>query len=123
MLTDPSVVVASVRAAVDIVKKFANTPLKAEYLALMDQMMTIREQVADLQEELHSARRRVRELEDAAQTKANVTFDRGVYWTGETRTPGADGPYCPRCLDVDNKLVRLKADAEWCPECKNYFTA
>ncbi len=104
---EPSIIVASLRGAVDVARKFADTPLKAEYLDLMARLQDAKEQAFEMQEELHDARRQIRALEEAARVRAIVSLDRGVYWTGDAREAGPDGPYCTRCFDVDGKLVRV----------------
>lgn len=119
MPIDPSTVLASLSAAFTTAKAFANTPLKAEYIALMELLQTAREDAFAVQEELHAARSTIRELEQAAKLRSSLTIDRGVYWSGDSREFGPDGPYCTRCFDVDGKAVRLGPEGTVYARCKH----
>ena len=93
---------------------------------LMDQLITLQTSVIEFQSEQNRLRGRIGELEKENETLKNkltihgsLTVNYGAYFpqAGDTR----DGPFCTRCWDVDNKLVRLDVSSTGtatCPECK-----
>lgn len=102
----------SYKEIVDLIKKGAT-------FEAQEQIMALREAAIELQEENLALRERVKVLEEQQKIKAQAEFDGSVYWLVE----GANrmGPFCQRCLDVDQKLVRLQdwdEDVWVCHACK-----
>jgi hypothetical protein len=77
------------------------------------------EENARLTHEVVGLRDRVATLEREKEQRAQMVFDKNVYWReGGTNR---DGPYCPKCLDGNDKASRLadRSDDHWwrCPVC------
>ena len=104
--------IPSYKEIVDLIKKGAT-------FEAQEQIMALREATIELQEENFSLREKVKVLEEQQKIKTQAQFDGSVYWLAEGT--GRTGPFCQRCFDVDQKLVRLQGwDAEvWiCHACK-----
>jgi hypothetical protein len=78
---------------------------KVQSVEMQRQLLDMQEAYNDLQQDNLSLRERVKALEDAQRMKAQVTWREPAYYL--TLPDGKeDGPYCPRCWDVDQRLVR-----------------
>jgi len=94
---------------------------KGATIEAQEKIMELREAVLELQEENHALKNKINELEKKLEIKKKLIFDGSVYWfKGKKR----EGPFCQRCYDVNQKLVRLQ-DISWhdikswyCNECK-----
>ena len=79
----------------------------ADNLDLRKAVMDVMSLALKADEEITSLRRRVGELEQAAEVEQSLILEQGVYWT-----PGDGGnrrgPYCPACWGRDKKLVPMQ---------------
>ncbi|MEW6688059.1 MAG: hypothetical protein AB1452_03100 [Pseudomonadota bacterium] len=96
---------------------------KGATVEAQEKIMELRETALGLQEENLGLREKVRQLEDGLKIKQQLKFERTAYWLIDGQTK--DGPFCQRCYDVDQKLVRLQDyDGSWfCVACKQGFDA
>ena len=93
---------------------------KGATLEAEEKILELREGALELQEENLELREKVKELEDKLSLKKNVQWEKPHYWVinGEEK----DGPYCQKCYDADQKLIRMQGggnDRWTCNECKN----
>jgi hypothetical protein len=79
---------------------------KGATVEAQERIMELREAVLELQEENVALKQKNRELEEALKLKGELHLDGSVYWRNENNKQ--IGPFCPACLDVDEKLVRLQ---------------
>jgi len=105
----------------EITKKGADLEVKAAMLELQEALLSIKEENLGLKEKLSTLQRRI-------DDKDAIAFDGSVYW--RVVGPRADdGPFCQRCYDVDDLLVRLQSDGEepdvnaswFCTECEKWY--
>jgi hypothetical protein len=95
---------------------------KGATVEAQEQIMELREFALGLQEENFDLKEKTKSLEEALQLRKSVQWSEPYYFIvdGENK----DGPYCQRCKDVDDNLVRLQGrnnDFWSCFECKaNY---
>ncbi len=94
----------SYKEIVDLLKKGAT-------FEAQEQIMALREAAIALQEENIALREKVKILEEQLKIKSQIEFDGSVYWLVEGTN--RNGPFCQRCYDVDQKLVRLQ---DWDPD-------
>ena len=99
----------------ELIKRGAN-------LEAQEKIIELREGALDLQEENIRLRERVKELESQLQKKSNVVWEKPFYWAmdGEKR----DGPFCQKCYDTQEKIVRLQhiEQGHWhCKSCDNRY--
>lgn len=99
---------------------------KGMSIELQEKIMELREQAVALQEDNVQLRKRVLELEAQAEIKEELEFRRGMYFRSKNGTE--DGPFCPRCYDDKNKVIRLHPlrDPQMdvthhCRACDDYF--
>ncbi len=108
---------------IDTLKTAYEIAKKLQSVELQEMLMDMRKEALDREEEILTLRKDIQELEETADTRANLRYDRGAYWLSK------EGPYCQRCWDADNKLVRLQdhsstdAGPYWvCLQCEKGFT-
>jgi hypothetical protein len=85
--------------------------------------------VAELEEENLRLRQELAKTKQAEDIRHNLEFRDDVYYLKEPIPGRPPGPYCPGCLDSQNKLQvlrRLPKDFEAfgqfeCPACKQHF--
>ena len=101
--------------------KDAETKLKLAELinALADAKIDI----AEIQDSLQEKEAKIRELHAQLETRTEIVWDQPYYWLG-AKAQG-NGPYCQRCYDADDKLVRLQGygNGFWdCKVCESNYT-
>ena len=105
---------------VDTVRDVAVLVQKADNIELNQKVLELQSQVMELLSENHQLRSQVRELAERAQVMDQLVFDDNLYWLeqGDER----DGPFCTKCWDVGNNLVRLHTQGRslLCPECRRH---
>lgn len=94
---------------------------KGATVEAQEQIMELREAVITLQEENFELRNKIRKLDEKLRIKGQLKFSRNVYWSHEGQAK--DGPFCPRCFDIDQKLARLQdyGDCWYCVACKQGY--
>ncbi|MBZ5627003.1 MAG: hypothetical protein LAQ69_51260 [Acidobacteriia bacterium] len=107
-------IISNAREIADVVKKLGNIDL---YRKIVD----LEGEIIELTGQNHLLLEKIGDLEKALKTKAQLLFEKNVYWLAEAQAK--DGPYCQRCYDVAGKLVRLQPwDDLWaCFECKQHY--
>ena len=104
--------------SIELIKKGATVEAQ-------EKIMELREYIIALKEENIELRDKISKLESAENIKRNLEFRDGRYYLKKEGVE--DGPYCQRCWDADEKLIRLQfiydtgfANKFWgCAECKN----
>lgn len=129
--------ISSAYSAVKAIKELGNSLLEAKIDSesrqrvtealeklggIQDALFYVREELLRIQEENHALKEKVKQLEGKLEEKGKVTYEKPSYWIvdGESR----DGPFCQKCFDADNKLIRLqgeKRDIWSCHECNSTF--
>lgn len=92
-------VLDSLKDVVTLVQKADNIDLTNKIIALQTDVLAVYEENRTLRDGLLAAKA-------ALEQKARMQFEKDAYWMGDGRTE-SDGPYCPRCFDVDGKSVRM----------------
>lgn len=105
---------------IETVKEIAVLVQKADNVELLQRVLELQGQILELLEENHQLKARVRELEETAETDEALVFENGIYWL-EVEGGERDGPFCSKCWDVDQMLVRLQqlsGGSLYCPGCE-----
>jgi regulator of replication initiation timing len=107
----------------NIIEKLINehgssTILKERLELLKDQISALEKENDTLKSENAILKDKIKHLE----SKQNIIFEIPFYWiiTGEKK----DGPFCQRCFDKDNKLIRLQNNVDGsfiCNVCHNSY--
>jgi hypothetical protein len=94
-------------------------------LALADLKM----ELANIKEENLALKQQVKQLSEKPDVRANIEVKDGLYYLKDPMPGRPIGPYCPRCLDVEDRIVPLskvvrdfELFGKWqCPQCKQHF--
>jgi hypothetical protein len=97
-------------------------------MELYQQAVELMAQVTELAQENMEAKKRISELEERLERKANLIFHQNFYWYG-TKTAiqfsATGGPFCSACFDTAGKLVRIhtrtmmgEVEYQICPVCE-----
>ncbi|MBI5817527.1 MAG: hypothetical protein HZA88_00920 [Verrucomicrobia bacterium] len=109
---------------VDNAKDIYELVKKSATIEVQEKLMGLREEALTLQEENLSLKKRVRDLEEAAEKRVELQIDGEMYW--RVKQGGQrEGPFCTRCHDTKSQLVHLRKDYasyDWyCLECKTGY--
>ncbi len=108
---------------VKLAAKFANPELMERVTALNEQVLDISSKNIEFQQQVSRLERELQEARDKLNLIGEVERKNGfIYLKTET------DPCCPRCFDVDRRLVRIIETRDMkmgvhptCPECKTPF--
>jgi hypothetical protein len=92
----------SVRLAIELADKVKNVELK-------ETLLKVRLEAVDQGEEVVRLRQENLELRQAAELRESLLFRDNVYWKRTGDGP-EDGPFCQKCFDGGQRLVRLVDD-------------
>ena len=93
-------IIDTAKAIYELAKKGANMPLQEQLIQLREEALTLQEENIQLKETING-------LKNDLKTKEQFEFDGSVYWQILDDT-SREGPFCQRCYDVDEKLIRLQ---------------
>lgn len=88
-----------------------------------EQVQTATQALKTLEEENLAFRERLRMLEQRVVPRERPLHKEGLYWLRLSKVESDIGPYCRRCYDEADRLVRLDSstigrhDAWRCPTC------
>ncbi len=106
---------------VDLIKKGATVEAQ-------EKIMELRIGALEIQEENLALKSKIKELENQLDIKLHMGYEGHVYWRYLADEAGdftvKDGPFCQRCYDADQKLVRLYDSKDgWlrCKQCSQTF--
>jgi hypothetical protein len=100
----------------DLIKKGAT-------LEVQEKILELREAALRSQEENLELRTKVARLEEKLHLKNKVIWRKPSYWLDNDGVK--DGPFCQKCYDSAQKLIRLQDGSNdcWnCHECKSFYT-
>lgn len=119
----------SLKTASDIAKLIKDSgasleqaEVKLQIAELISALAEAKLEVAGVQSDLIEKDNIIAALNEKLALKQKVVWEKPYYWLmdGEKR----DGPFCQRCYDVEQRLVRLQGGGKksWgCRSCKNSF--
>ena len=95
---------------------------EADKIEQYNQILQAQETLLNYQRKIGELEEEVKKLKDIKGFKDNAEFRNNCYWLrGENSN---DGPFCSKCLDSDNLILRLhirRSDGfATCPHCKNH---
>ena len=89
---------------------------------VQDTLFHIREELLLLQEENQRLKGTMKELEEKLSTKEKLIWEKPSYWLKENDSK--DGPFCQKCYEADQKLIRLQGggnDVWKCHQCNSVY--
>lgn len=104
------------KLAADALKEAHKIPQYEKILAIQEKLLEMQNKIFKLEEEN-------KKLTEKLKKRGQVFFENNMYWT--RIEDKKDGPFCTRCFDKDDILIRLKPlfnpNTFDCPDCKNVF--
>jgi regulator of replication initiation timing len=92
-------IIENAKSVVKLVQQIDN-------IELYKQILDLKDQIFDLVEENRNMRDEVRSLQEKLRTKESLKFHFNAYWK-ENQDGTRDGPFCSKCWDKEEKLVRM----------------
>ena len=120
----------SIKAAAELAKLIKDSgasleqaEVKLKIAELISALADAKIELATIQGVLLEKDLKIDELTKLIDQKANVTWEKPYYWIidGDKK----DGPFCQKCYDTENKLVRLQGGGRdyWhCYSCRGSYT-
>lgn len=90
---------------------------------VQDTLFYMREDLLRLQEENRELKEAARVLEEKWSIKEAMVYKAPSYWL--KKGDSEDGPFCQKCYDADEKLIRLQGGSNdyWmCKQCNSHYT-
>jgi hypothetical protein len=119
----------SIKTATEIAKFLRDTDIsleKAEFKLkvadLVNSLADAKLQIADIKNIVTEKDQFIKDLSEKLKIKGQVSYEAPFYWLSDEGKK--DGPFCQKCYDTDQKLIRLQGqdnDIWHCFTCKNYF--
>jgi len=98
------------KTAANVLKEAGKIEEYKQILELLDKLLELQKKNADLEAEN-------KKLREDFKTKEKLDYRNNSYWIG------ADGPYCSRCWEKENILLRMHYGSgdnyAHCPECNS----
>ena len=84
-------------------------------------LIDIQIQAAQIQQENNELKKELEDLKALNDIKERLHFENNMYWVNKGNTK--EGPFCSKCWDDNNKLVRLHTqDKDYrCPVCDTFI--
>jgi len=79
---------------------------KAGNIDLFNKLIEIQEKVIEVMDRDLELKEENLRLKNEIATRKDLYFQNDVYWM-KSDQPGEKGPYCPKCYDVDKKIVHF----------------
>lgn len=119
----------SIKTATEIAKFLRDTDIsleKAEFKLkvadLVNSLADAKLQIADIKNIITEKDQLIKEVSEKLKIKGQVSYEAPFYWLNDEGKK--DGPFCQKCYDTDQKLIRLQGsriDRWTCCNCKNWF--
>ena len=130
-LTSITAALTGIKSATDIAKMIKNSgasieaaEIKFKLAELIDSLADSKIEIANIKELVLEKETEIQKLNAQLKTKENVIWENPYYFR-QLSSGQKDGPFCQRCYDSENKLIRLHSpnnNGFWqCKECKNDF--
>jgi hypothetical protein len=131
MIAEAAAVLAGIKTAVDIAKEvtsMSSSPttaeLKMKLIGVIDGLLDAKQAILDISENVEKKDAQIRDLTAKLELKANVIYEKPYYYS--YKEDRRDGPFCQKCWDVNQLLVRLieshNTKGEWqCRNCKTWY--
>lgn len=104
---------------IENVKSVAKTLQQMDNIELYKQILDIQSQALELLEENRTLKDENYELRERIKIKKSLLFENNMYWIEKDNKK--EGPFCSRCWDMQNRLVRMhiySGNYCECPACK-----
>ncbi len=124
-----SAALAGIKSATEIAKLIKDSgasleqaEIKLQLADLISALADAKIEIANIREAVSEKETQINELNKKLEVKENIVWQEPYYFIVENGNK--DGPYCQKCYDSKNLLIRLQGDEGWweCLECKSTVT-
>ena len=105
---------------IESIKTVAEVLQKADNIPVYKEVINLQKDAIELVEENNQLKREIKQYKDILDIRGQIIYDKNAYWLPVEKTK--DGPYCSKCWDDENKLIRLNHSNGQnynCPKCTN----
>lgn len=130
LLTDAK---SSLDAAVDIIKIYKGVQdtinkieLESNMIELKSNILDAKDNILELRSALADKDEEIAKLKSELKLRKELKYEAPVYWH-YSEDDTKDGPFCQKCYDSDNKIIRLQIhctehDGAWdCNVCNSHY--
>jgi hypothetical protein len=110
----------------DTLKDAVTVVQKAGNIELYKLVLDLQREALEMVEELRTKEAHIHKLEAALELRGKMVFRGSVYYQSDEQDNLVDGPFCPKCFDVDGLQCRVirsprMIDGIECLKCRNPF--
>ena len=130
-LTSISAALTSIKSATEIAKMLKNADtslekaeMKLQIAELMEALAESKINISEVQQLIIEKDEKIKELEESLELKENIIFEEPFYFL--EKEGNKEGPFCQKCLDGDDNLVRLLeindyGGTHYCKVCESFY--
>lgn len=112
---------------IDDVKEAVKLGQEINNLELYRKLLDLQHEAIELTQQLKDKDKNIGQLKKALELKGKMDIIDSVYWLTDEQGKAIDGPFCPKCNDVDHIQCRVSPlppdfhPGVQCPNCKSNF--
>jgi hypothetical protein len=91
----------------DAIKDAVKLAQQVDNVPLYQKILEVQSQLNDLAEELKEKSEEIEKLKKALTFKGKIVHKHHLYWEEGEKGQIIDGPFCPKCFDVDQQICRI----------------
>ena len=120
---------AGIKSAADIAKiikdsgsSLEQAEIKLQLAELIGALADAKIEIANVREVISDKEALIKDLHQKLELKENIIWKKPYYFVMQNEKK--DGPFCQKCYDSNQQLIRLQGEEGWwqCLECKNTVT-
>ena len=124
-----SAALAGIKSAADIAKiikdsgsSLEQAEIKLQLAELISALADAKIEIANVREVISDKEALIKDLHQKLELKENIIWQKPYYFVMQNENK--DGPFCQKCYDSKQQLIRLQGEEGWwqCHECKNTVT-
>lgn len=124
-----SAALAGIKSATEIAKiikdsgaSLEQAEVKLQLADLISALADAKIEIANIREAVSEKESQIKELNQKLELKENIVWQKPYYFV--VQNDKKEGPYCQKCYDTKQLLIRLQGEDGWwqCHECKNTVT-
>lgn len=124
-----SAALAGIKSATEIAKiikdsgaSLEQAEVKLKLAELIGALADAKIEIANIREDMSSKDGQIKELHRKLEINENIVWQKPYYFI--VKNDKKDGPFCQRCYDSKQQLIRLQGEEGWwqCLECKSTVT-
>lgn len=128
-ITSISAALAGIKSATEIAKiikdsgaSLEKAEVKLQLADLISALADAKIEIANIREAISDKETEINALKQKLEIKENIVWEKPYYFV--VTNDNKDGPYCQKCYDSKQLLIRLQGEDGWwqCHECTSTYT-